>query len=344
METKDFDFNLPEALIAQHPIEKRDHSRMLVVNKNNGDIHHRHFYDIVDFLTENDVLVINETKVIPARLIGSKIDTKAVIELLLLKEIEPNVWETLVKPAKRIKIGSKVIFGDTLVAECILKKEDGTHHFRMSYEGVFLEVLEHLGTMPLPPYIHERLEEQSRYQTVYAKNAGSAAAPTAGLHFTKELMERLDRKGVDIVPITLHVGLGTFKPVSVEKISEHKMHEETYMITDENAEKLNKAIKDGKNIVAVGTTSLRALESNYNNGFKSGIFNTSIFIYPGYKFKAVNELITNFHLPKSTLVMLVSAFSSTKIIKKAYNEAILHRYRFFSFGDAMYLTRKLDIK
>lgn len=344
METKDFDFNLPEALIAQHPIEKRDHSRMLVVNKNNGDIHHRHFYDIVDFLTENDVLVINETKVIPARLIGSKIDTKAVIELLLLKEIEPNVWETLVKPAKRIKIGSKVIFGDTLVAECILKKEDGTHHFRMSYEGLFLEVLEHLGTMPLPPYIHERLEEQSRYQTVYAKNAGSAAAPTAGLHFTKELMERLDRKGVDIVPITLHVGLGTFKPVSVEKISEHKMHEETYMITDENAEKLNKAIKDGKNIVAVGTTSLRALESNYNNGFKSGIFNTSIFIYPGYKFKAVNELITNFHLPKSTLVMLVSAFSSTKIIKKAYNEAILHRYRFFSFGDAMYLTRKLDIK
>ncbi|HHT98846.1 MAG TPA: tRNA preQ1(34) S-adenosylmethionine ribosyltransferase-isomerase QueA [Acholeplasma sp.] len=344
METKDFDFNLPEALIAQHPIEKRDHSRMLVVNKNNGDIHHRHFYDIVDFLTENDVLVINETKVIPARLIGSKIDTKAVIELLLLKEIEPNVWETLVKPAKRIKIGSKVIFGNTLVAECILKKEDGTHHFRMSYEGVFLEVLEHLGTMPLPPYIHERLEEQSRYQTVYAKNAGSAAAPTAGLHFTKELMERLDRKGVDIVPITLHVGLGTFKPVSVEKISEHKMHEETYMITDENAEKLNKAIKDGKNIVAVGTTSLRALESNYNNGFKSGIFNTSIFIYPGYKFKAVNELITNFHLPKSTLVMLVSAFSSTKIIKKAYNEAILHRYRFFSFGDAMYLTRKLDIK
>lgn len=344
METKDFDFNLPEELIAQHPIEKRDHSRMLVVNKNNGDIHHRHFYDIVDFLTENDVLVINETKVIPARLIGSKIDTKAVIELLLLKEIEPNVWETLVKPAKRIKIGSKVIFGDTLVAECILKKEDGTHHFRMSYEGVFLEVLEHLGTMPLPPYIHERLEEQSRYQTVYAKNAGSAAAPTAGLHFTKELMERLDRKGVDIVPITLHVGLGTFKPVSVENISEHKMHEETYMITDENAEKLNKAIKDGKNIVAVGTTSLRALESNYNNGFKSGIFNTSIFIYPGYKFKAVNELITNFHLPKSTLVMLVSAFSSTKIIKKAYNEAILHRYRFFSFGDAMYLTRKLDIK
>lgn len=344
METKDFDFNLPEELIAQHPIEKRDHSRMLVVNKNNGDIHHRHFYDIVDFLTENDVLVINETKVIPARLIGSKIDTKAVIELLLLKEIEPNVWETLVKPAKRIKIGSKVIFGDTLVAECILKKEDGTHHFRMSYEGVFLEVLEHLGTMPLPPYIHERLEEQSRYQTVYAKNAGSAAAPTAGLHFTKELMERLDRKGVDIVPITLHVGLGTFKPVSVENISEHKMHEETYMITDENAEKLNKAIKDGKNIVAVGTTSLRALESNYNNGFKSGIFNTSIFIYPGYKFKAVNELITNFHLPKSTLVMLVSAFSSTKIIKKAYNEAILHKYRFFSFGDAMYLTRKLGIK
>lgn len=344
METKDFDFNLPEELIAQHPIEKRDHSRMLVVNKNNGDIHHRHFYDIVDFLTENDVLVINETKVIPARLIGSKIDTKAVIELLLLKEIEPNVWETLVKPAKRIKIGSKVIFGDTLVAECILKKEDGTHHFRMSYEGLFLEVLEHLGTMPLPPYIHERLEEQSRYQTVYAKNAGSAAAPTAGLHFTKELMERLDRKGVDIVPITLHVGLGTFKPVSVENISEHKMHEETYMITDENAEKLNKAIKDGKNIVAVGTTSLRSLESNYNNGFKSGIFNTSIFIYPGYKFKVVNELITNFHLPKSTLVMLVSAFSSTKIIKKAYNEAILHRYRFFSFGDAMYLTRKLDIK
>src|SRR5690554_1252641 len=344
METKDFDFNLPEALIAQHPIEKRDHSRMLVVNKNNGDIHHRHFYDIVDFLTENDVLVINETKVIPARLIGSKIDTKAVIELLLLKEIEPNVWETLVKPAKRIKIGSKVIFGDTLVAECILKKEDGTHHFRMSYEGLFLEVLEHLGTMPLPPYIHERLEEQSRYQTVYAKNAGSAAAPTAGLHFTKELMERLDRKGVDIVPITLHVGLGTFKPVSVENVAEHKMHEETYMITDENAEKLNKAIKDGKNIVAVGTTSLRALESNYNNGFKSGIFNTSIFIYPGYKFKVVNELITNFHLPKSTLVMLVSAFSSTKIIKKAYNEAILHRYRFFSFGDAMYLTRKLDIK
>lgn len=344
METKDFDFNLPEALIAQHPIEKRDHSRMLVVNKNNGDIHHRHFYDIVDFLTENDVLVINETKVIPARLIGSKIDTKAVVELLLLKEIEPNVWETLVKPAKRIKIGSKVIFGDTLVAECILKKEDGIHHFRMSYEGLFLEVLEHLGTMPLPPYIHERLEEQSRYQTVYAKNAGSAAAPTAGLHFTKELMERLDRKGVDIVPITLHVGLGTFKPVSVENVAEHKMHEETYMITDENAEKLNKAIKDGKNIVAVGTTSLRALESNYNNGFKSGIFNTSIFIYPGYKFKAVNELITNFHLPKSTLVMLVSAFSSTKIIKKAYNEAILHKYRFFSFGDAMYLTRKLDIK
>lgn len=333
-----FDFKLPDELIAQHPMEKRDHSKLFVVDRKTNERRHRHFYDIVDELTENDVLVMNNTKVIPARLIGEKKDTKAVIEVLLLKEVKPGVWESLTKPAKRIKVGTEVLFGNGLLTlKCIEEKEDGIRVYEAIYNGIFLEVLDKLGTMPLPPYITEKLEDQSRYQTVYAANPGSAAAPTAGLHFTKELLDKIKAKGIEIIEVTLHVGLGTFRPVQVDDVLTHQMHFETYEITPEAAERLNKAVNDKKNIVAVGTTSVRTLESNYNQGFTPGHFDTNIFIYPGYQFKVVGSIITNFHLPKSTLIMLISAFYNREKILSVYHEAIEKNYRFFSFGDSMFL-------
>jgi S-adenosylmethionine:tRNA ribosyltransferase-isomerase len=335
MKVSDFDFNLPKELIAQHPSEKRDHSRLMVLNRDDQTIGHHHFYDIVDLLDKNDVLVINNTKVIPARLIGIKQDTNAMIEVLLLKEVEKDVWEAMTKPAKRIKIGTEINFGDLIKMTCMSLHDEGIRRFKLEYEGILIEKLEKLGTMPLPPYITEQLEEQDRYQTVYAANLGSAAAPTAGLHFTKELLKKIEDKGIEIIPITLHVGLGTFKPVSVEKIEDHHMHEETYTLSKDATDRLNDAVKNKKNIVCVGTTSLRTIESNYTQGFHEGTFDTNIFIYPGYQFKAVKKLITNFHLPKSTLIMLVSALANQPFVMKAYQEAIEKRYRFFSFGDAM---------
>ncbi|CCV64077.1 tRNA ribosyltransferase-isomerase (Queuosine biosynthesis protein QueA) [Alteracholeplasma palmae J233] len=338
MNTNDFDFNLPEHLIAQHPSEKRDNSRLMVLNRKDETIEHKHFYDIIDYLDENSCLVINDTKVLPARLLGIKKDTHAAIEVLLLKELEKDVWEALTKPAKRVKVGTLVTFGDGLLElECIDVKEDGIRHFKLHYKGILIEVLEKLGTMPLPPYIVEKLDDQSRYQTVYADVLGSSAAPTAGLHFTKELLEKIKQKGIEIIPVTLHVGLGTFRPVSVENVLEHHMHEETYILTEEVTEKLNQAVLNKKTIVAVGTTSVRTLESNFDGKFHAGKFDTKIFIYPGYKFKVVNQLITNFHLPKSTLMMLISAFATKEYIKKAYSNAIDHEYRFFSFGDSMFI-------
>ncbi len=335
-----FDYHLPKENIAQHPEEKRDHSKLLVVNKSNDTVKHRHFYDILDELTANDVLVMNNTKVIPARLIGEKTDTKAVIEVLLLKELEKNTWEALTKPAKKVKIGTVVSFGNgVLKMECIDIKDEGIRVYKAIYEGIFLEVLEHLGTMPLPPYITEKLEDQNRYQTVYALNPGSAAAPTAGLHFTKELIEKIKEKGVEIVEVTLHVGLGTFRPVQVDEILDHQMHYESYEITKEASEKLNYFKSINKNIIAVGTTSVRTLEANYNNGFHEGFYSTNIFIYPGYQFKVVDSIITNFHLPKSTLMMLISAFYDREKILKIYEEAINLHYRFFSFGDSMFIKR-----
>lgn len=338
MNTDEFDYNLPEELIAQTPLKDRSSSRLLVLDKETGNIEHHIFKDIVNYLDSNDVLVLNDTKVIPARLFGQKEDTKANIELLMLKEEDENVWQTLCKPARRVKVGTIVSFGDGLLkAECVKEDEEGIRYFKMIYEGIFLEVLDKLGTMPLPPYIHEKLEDKDRYQTVYAKNPGSAAAPTAGLHFTPEILSQLRDKGVTICYITLHVGLGTFRPVAVEDVTKHKMHSEFYSISKETANILNEAIKNGKRIVAVGTTSTRTLESAYDNGFKETSGWTDIFIYPGYKFKAVKAQITNFHLPKSTLIMLVSAFAGKDKIMKAYNEAVKEKYRFFSFGDSMFI-------
>ena len=340
MKVEDFNYNLPEELIAQTPLEKRDSSRLLVLDKQTGEIEHKHFTDIINYLNEGDTLVLNDTKVLPARLIGVKEETNAVIEILLLKNTEGDNWECLVKPARRIKVGTIVTFGDgKLKAECISEGEDGIRHFKLLYKGILLEILEELGTMPLPPYIHEKLEDQSRYQTVYAKEVGSAAAPTAGLHFTKELLKDIENKGVNISYVTLHVGLGTFRPVSVDTIEEHEMHSEYYSMTKEVAELLNKTKENGKRIIAVGTTSTRTLEtiaSKYD-GFKECSGWTNIFIYPGYKFKAIDSLSTNFHLPKSTLVMLVSALAGRENILNAYNEAVKEKYRFFSFGDAMFI-------
>lgn len=336
MKTDDFDYYLPEELIAQTPLKDRASSRMLVLDRKTGEIEHRHFSDIVDYLDENDVLVLNDTKVIPARLFGVKEDTEAHIEVLMLKEEGDDVWQTLCKPARRIKIGTVVSFGDGLLkAKCIKEAEDGIRYFKMIYEGIFLEVLDKLGEMPLPPYIHEKLEDKDRYQTVYAKNPGSAAAPTAGLHFTQDILKKLKEKGVTICYVTLHVGLGTFRPVAVEDVTKHHMHSEFFMISKEVADTLNNAKASGKRIVAVGTTSTRTLESAYDNGFKETSGWTEIFIYPGYQFKAIDAQITNFHLPKSTLIMLVSAFASKEYIMKAYNEAVKEKYRFFSFGDSM---------
>ncbi|MBO4601281.1 MAG: tRNA preQ1(34) S-adenosylmethionine ribosyltransferase-isomerase QueA [Bacilli bacterium] len=342
MNINDFDYNLPKELIAQTPLKERSSSRLLILNKDNGKITHEHFYNIINYLKQGDVLVLNDTKVIPARLIGEKEDTKAVIEILLLKELEENNWECLARPCKRLKIGTIVSFGNgVLKAEITKKLEDGIVHIKLIYEGILMEILDKLGTMPLPPYIHEKLKDQSRYQTVYAKNVGSAAAPTAGLHFTNELLEKIKEKGIIITYVTLHVGLGTFRPVEVDNIFDHKMHSEFYVMDEKTAEILNSAKKDGRRIIAVGTTSTRTLEtiSSSNNGtFKACSGNTDIFIYPGYKFKAIDALVTNFHLPKSTLVMLVSALAGRENILNAYNEAINEKYRFFSFGDAMFIT------
>ena len=338
MRTDDFDYYLPEELIAQTPLKDRSSSRLLVLDRLTGNIEHKHFSDIIDYLDENDVLVLNDTKVIPARLFGHKEDTNASIEVLMLKEVSPNEWQTLCKPARRVKVGTVVTFGDGLLkAECVSCGDEGIRNFKMIYEGIFLEVLDKLGEMPLPPYIHEQLEDKDRYQTVYAKNPGSAAAPTAGLHFTPELINRIKEKGIEILYVTLHVGLGTFRPVAVEDVNNHKMHSEFYQISEEVADKLNKAKKNGKRIVAVGTTSTRTLESAYDNGFTNLSGYTEIFIYPGYEFKAIDAQITNFHLPKSTLVMLVSAFAGKDNILNAYKEAVNEKYRFFSFGDSMFI-------
>lgn len=342
MKTDDFDYYLPENLIAQTPINKRDESKLMVLNKETGTIEHRHFADIIDYLTPNDVLVLNDTKVMPARLIGQKEDTNGHIELLLLKNTQNNIYECLCKPAKRVKVGTIVTFGDGILkAKCIEVKEEGIREFEFLYDGIFYEILDKLGEMPLPPYIHKKLKDKNRYQTVYAKNIGSAAAPTAGLHFTQELLEKLKNKGITICYVTLHVGLGTFRPVNVEDVTTHKMHSEFYTINEETAKILNQAKKDGKNIVSVGTTTTRVLETvmNQYQTFKACSGYTSIFIYPGYQFKAVDSLITNFHLPKSTLIMLVSAFCSKEIIMNAYSEAIKNNYRFFSFGDSMFIKK-----
>ena len=339
MKTEDFNFELPEHLIAQTPLKKRDESKLLVLDKNTGKIEHKHFSNIIDYLEEGDALVLNDTKVIPARLYGVKEDTNAVIEILMLKETETDTWECLVKPAKRVKLGTLVNFSDKLKAECIGIGDEGIRIFKLIYSGILYEILDELGEMPLPPYIHEKLNDKDRYQTVYAKNIGSAAAPTAGLHFTEELLEKIKGKNIKIVYITLHVGLGTFRPVNVDDINNHKMHSEFYIMNKEAADALNEVKKNNHKIISVGTTSTRTLETimNLYDEFRECSGWTDIFIYPGYKFKAIDNLITNFHLPKSTLVMLVSALAGRKNILNAYNEAINCEYRFFSFGDSMFI-------
>lgn len=340
MKLSDFDFDLPEHLIAQTPLEKRDTSKLLVLDRKTGKIEHKHFYDIIDYLNEGDILVRNNTKVIPARLFGTKKETNGHVEVLLLKELNENIWECLVGNARIVKVGTIITFGDgTLKAECIEVREEGIRLFKMIYEGIFYEILDRLGTMPLPPYIKERLENPDRYNTVYAKIEGSAAAPTAGLHFTEAINKKLLEKGVQIVDVTLHVGLGTFRPVKVDNVLEHHMHSEFYMISKESADILNKAKTNGQRIISVGTTSTRVLESNYTkyHTFKETNESTDIFIYPGYEFKAIDALITNFHLPKSTLLMLISALANKDLIMKAYQEAIEREYRFFSFGDSMFI-------
>lgn len=339
MRTDDFDFELPEELIAQTPLSKRDSSRLLVLNKETGDIEHKVFTDILDYLVEGDVLVLNDTKVMPARIYGVKEETNAAIEILMLKEINDDIWECLVKPAKRIHIGDVVKFSDKLKAECTSIGEEGIRGFKFIYDGIFYEILDELGEMPLPPYIHEKLQDKDRYQTVYAKNIGSAAAPTAGLHFTPELLNKIEEKGVIVKYVTLHVGLGTFRPVNVEDVTNHKMHSEFYTMDNDTAMELNKAKAEGRRIISVGTTSTRTLETimqTYNT-FKECSGWTEIFIYPGYEFKAINALITNFHLPKSTLVMLVSALAGKDNVLNAYKEAVEEKYRFFSFGDSMFI-------
>ncbi len=341
-----FDYELPKELIAQTPLEKRDSSRLLVLDKNTGKMKHEHFNNIINYLHKGDVLVLNNTKVIPARLIGIKEETGAVIELLLLKDIGNDTWECLSKPAKRLKIGTVISFGEGILkAEVVEKFDEGITHVKLIYDGILMEILDKLGTMPLPPYIHETLKDKDRYQTVYAKFPGSAAAPTAGLHFTKELLKEIEQKGITICYVTLHVGLGTFRPVEEENVLDHKMHSEYYQMDQETAEILNKAKEENRRIIAVGTTSTRTLETiaGLNNGkFIATSGNTEIFIYPGYQFKAIDCLITNFHLPKSTLVMLVSALASREIILNAYKEAVNDKYRFFSFGDAMFITNDIQ--
>ena len=339
MKTEDFYYDLPEELIAQHPLKNRSDSRLMLLNKDNGEIEHKHFYDIINYLNPGDVLVLNNTKVMPARLFGHRENKDEKIEVLLLKQKEDDIWECLTKPGKKTKIGSKIIFSDKLKAEVVDISEDGSRYIKFFYNGIFNEILDELGEMPLPPYIKEKLEDKSRYQTIYSKVEGSAAAPTAGLHFTEKLLEEIKNKGTDIVYLTLHIGLGTFRPVKADRIEDHQMHSEYYILNEDAAKRINKARENGNRVIAVGTTSVRTLESiaadDGRLSEKSGW--TDIFIYPGYKFKAVDALITNFHLPESTLVMLVSAFASKEKILNAYNEAIKEKYRFFSFGDAMFI-------
>lgn len=342
MSTEEFNYDLPEELIAQTPLINRSSSKLLVMDRFTGEIEHKHFEDILSYLKEGDVLVLNNTKVIPARLIGLKEETNAKIELLLLNEICGDTWECLSRPFKRLHVGTRISFGDgLLIAEVMEKKTEGMVVVKFIYEGIFLEILDKLGSMPLPPYIHEKLEDKDRYQTVYAKVSGSAATPTAGLHFTNELLDLVQKKGVIVTNVLLHVGLGTFRPVEVSDVTKHHMHSEYYQMSEETALVLNLAKEEGRRIIAVGTTSTRVLETviHKHNIFKKCEGYTDIFIYPGFEFKAIDCLITNFHLPKSTLVMLVSAFSKKEFIMNAYNEAIKKEYRFFSFGDAMFIKK-----
>ncbi len=340
MKLEEFDYNLPEELIAQIPIQKRDESRLMVVDREKRTITDKVFKDIIDYLEPGDCIVRNNTKVIPARLYGKK-ETGANVEFVLLKQLEGDIWESIVRPGNKLKPGTKVIFGDGLLeAEILEILEDGTRKVKFTYEGIFNEILDQIGLMPLPPYIHESLKENNRYQTVYAKYEGSAAAPTAGLHFTPELLKKIEGKGVKIANVTLHVGIGTFRPVKEKNIEEHKMHTEHFYIKQEDAEKINETKKNGKKVIAVGTTSCRVLETIADE--KTGLVkeiesDTGIYIYPGYKFKCIDGLITNFHLPKSTLLMLVSALADREFILEAYNKAVEEKYRFFSFGDAMFI-------
>lgn len=341
MNVRDFNFDLPQELIAQDPLLDRSSSRLLVMDKQTGEIEHRHFRDILSYLKEGDCLVINDTKVIPARLFGVKEGTEAKIEILLLKRRENDIWETLVKPGKKAKEGTVISFGDGLLKGTVIDVvEEGNRLIQFSYDGIFEEILDQLGQMPLPPYITHQLQDKNRYQTVYAKHEGSAAAPTAGLHFTKDLLEEIEKKGISIARVTLHVGLGTFRPVKVDTIESHHMHSEFYMVEEAEAKKVNDTKKSGGRIICVGTTSCRTVESaSTEDGIlKAGSGWTEIFIYPGYRFKTLDCLITNFHLPESTLVMLVSALAGREHVLHAYEEAIKERYRFFSFGDAMLLT------
>lgn len=340
MKLEEFDYNLPEELIAQVPIQQRDESRLMVVDREKRTIEDKVFRDIIDYLEPGDCLVRNNTKVIPARLYGKK-DTGANVEFVLLKQLDGDIWESIVRPGNKLKPGSKVIFGDGLLkAEILDVLEDGTRKVKFEYDGIFNEILDQIGLMPLPPYIHESLKENDRYQTVYAKYEGSAAAPTAGLHFTPELLKKIEEKGIKIANVTLHVGIGTFRPVKEENIEEHKMHTEHFYIKQEDVDKINETKKNGKKVIAVGTTSCRVLETvaDENTGLVKQIeSDTGIYIYPGYKFKCVDGLITNFHLPKSTLLMLVSALADREFIIEAYNKAVEEKYRFFSFGDAMFI-------
>ncbi|MEF2824641.1 MAG: tRNA preQ1(34) S-adenosylmethionine ribosyltransferase-isomerase QueA [Peptococcaceae bacterium] len=341
MKTSDFDYELPERLIAQHPAEKRDHSRLLVMDKYTGEVEHRIFKDIVDYLHEGDVLVVNKTKVLPARIFGVKEGGSAKIEVLLLKRDEdlPNTWEVLVRPGKRAKVGTMINFGEGLLRGEVIENTSAGRKVTFYFDGIFEEILDQLGMMPLPPYIHEQLEDKNRYQTVYAKVEGSAAAPTAGLHFTEELMDQLRAKGVQIEEVLLHVGLGTFKPVDEENIEDHEMHTEFYDISEDTAARINQAKDEGRRIISVGTTSTRAMESAAKDGrLVAGNGWTNIFIFPGYEWQIIDGLITNFHLPKSTLMMLVSALSKREYILNAYHEAVKEEYRFFSFGDAMFIN------
>lgn len=338
MNVKDYDYDLPEELIAQDPLEDRSSSRLMVLDRQTGDVEHRHFTDILEYLHPGDCLVLNNTKVIPARLFGVKEDTQAKIEVLLLKRKENDIWETLVKPGKKAKPGTKLVFGDGLLtAEVVDVVEEGNRLIQFHYDGIFEEILDQLGQMPLPPYITHQLKDKNRYQTVYAKYDGSAAAPTAGLHFTKELLQKVKDMGVDIAEVTLHVGLGTFRPVKVENVLDHHMHSEFYMVSQEAADKINRAKESGHRVIAVGTTSTRTLEAaaDENGRLHETSGWTEIFIYPGYQFKVIDALITNFHLPQSTLVMLVSALAGREHVLHAYEIAVKERYRFFSFGDAM---------
>jgi len=340
LKVKDFYFDLPKELIAQHPLKKRDESRLMVLNKKSGEVEHKVFKDIIEYLNPGDCLVLNDTRVMPARLYGAKEGSGGKMEFLLLNRHEDDIWETLVKPGKRGKVGAKFVFGNgELKAEVVEVLDNGNRKVKFYYNGIFEEVLDRLGEMPLPPYIEEKLEDRERYQTVYSKEVGSAAAPTAGLHFTDELLQAIKKKGINIAFVTLHVGLGTFRPVKAEDIQDHEMHSEYYILDKENAEIINNAKRSGKRVIAVGTTSNRTLESiaNEEGQVKEQSGYTSIFIYPGYKFKIVDAIITNFHLPESTLIMLISAFSTREIVMNAYKIAVENKYRFFSFGDAMFI-------